>query len=99
MWEPSPETAFYELRLAFPFSLICLAGGSFPTLIANIITFRLLDYYRINTKWEKPIFISLTVIVFCLTSYLILKAIHLGLLLTYFFIAVACGLVFKVEKK
>lgn len=95
----SPETAFYELRVAFPFLLIGLEGGSFPTLLANIIAFRLLDYYRINTKWAKPIFISITVIGFGLTSYLISKTIHLGMVLTYSFVALVCGLVFKVEKK
>ena len=65
----------------------------------RIRAFRLLDYYGINIKWVKPILISISVIGFGLTSYLILKTIHFGLLLTYSFIAIVCGLVFKVEKK
>lgn len=95
----STETAFYELRVAFPFLLMGLVGSSFPTLLANIIAFRLLDYYRINIKWVKPILISLTIIGICLTTYLVLKTLHLGFFLTYSCIAIVCGLVFKVEKK
>jgi hypothetical protein len=95
----SPETAFYELRVAFPYLLIGLIGGFLPTLIANIIAFRLLDYYRINAELAKPIFIYITVIGFILTSYLISKTIHLGMLLTYSVVALVCGLVFKVDKK
>ncbi|WP_286883028.1 MULTISPECIES: hypothetical protein [Sphingobacterium] len=95
----SLENVFYEMRVAFPYLLIGLIGGSLPTLIANTIAFRLLDYYRINTKWAKPILISITVIGFGLTSYLILKTIHLGIVLTYSFVAIVCGLVFKVEEK
>ncbi len=90
----SLKIVFYELRVAFPYLLISLVGGSFPTLLANIIAFRLLDYYRINTKWAKPIFIYITVIGFGLTSYLISKAIHLGVVLTYSFVGIICGLVF-----
>lgn len=94
MRDVSPETAFYELRVAFPYLIIGLIGGSLPKLIANIVAFRLLDYYRINTKWAKPIFISITVIGFGLTTYLVLKTLHLGFFLTYSCIAIVCGLVY-----
>lgn len=63
--------------------MIGLIGGSFPTLLTNIIAFGLLDYYRINIKWAKPILISITVIGFGLTYYVVLKSIHLGVVLTY----------------
>lgn len=62
--------------------MIGLIGASIPSLFANIVAFRLLDYYRINTKWAKPILISITVIGFGLTSYLISKTIHLGVVYT-----------------
>ncbi len=95
----SAETIFHELRVAFPYLIIGFIAGSIPTLLANVIAFRLLDYYRINIKWVKPILISLTIIGICLTTYLVLKTLHLGFFLTYSCIAIVCGLVFKVEKK
>lgn len=95
----SPATVFEELRMIYAYMMIGIIGASIPTLFANIVAFRLLYYYRVNIKWVKPILISLTVIGICLTSYLILKTIHLELVLTYSFIAIVCGLVFKVEKK
>ncbi len=95
----SPATVFEELRMIYAYMMIGIIGASIPTLFANIVAFRLLYYYRVNIKWVKPILISLTVIGNCLTSYLILKTIHLELVLTYSFIAIVCGLVFKVEKK
>lgn len=95
----SPSTVFEELRMIYAYMMIGLIGASIPTLFANIVAFRLLYYYRVNIKWVKPILISLTVIGICLTSYLILRTIQLGFLLTYSFIAVICGLMFKIEKK
>jgi len=95
----SPATVFEELRMIYAYMMIGLIGASIPTLFANIVAFRLLYYYRVNIKWVKPILISLTVIGICLTSYLILRTIHLRSLLPYSFIAIVCGLVFKVEKK
>lgn len=95
----SLENVFYEMHVAFPYLLIGLIGGSLPTLIANILAFRLLEYYRINTKWAKTILISITIIGFSLTFYLISRTIDFRVVLTYSFVAIVCGLVFKVEKK
>jgi hypothetical protein len=95
----SPAIVFEELRMIYAYMMIGLIGASIPTLFANIVAFRLLYYYRVNIKWVKPILISLTVISICLTSYLILRTIHLESLLPYSFIAIVCGLIFKVEKK
>ena len=95
----SPATVFEELRMIYAYMMIGLIGASIPTLFANIVAFRLLSYYRVKIKWVKPILISLTVIGFGLTFYLISKTIHLGIVLTYSFVAIVCGLIFKVEKK
>lgn len=95
----SPATVFEELRMIYAYMMIGLIGASIPTLFANIVAFRLLYYYRVNIKWVKPILISITIIGFGLTSYLILKTIHIEIVLTYSFIAVICGLMFKLEKK
>lgn len=94
----SPANVFEELRMIYAYDDRS-HWASIPTLFANLVVFRLLYYYKVNIKWVKPILISLTVIGICLTSYLILRTIHLGSLLPYSFIAIVCGLVFKVENK
>jgi len=92
------DVIFKDLWL-FPYILIGSTILSLPTLFAYVVVFFLLDHYKVNRKWVKPILILFTVIGIGSTYYLLTKTTNLGFVLSYSAIAVVCGIIFKVEKK
>ena len=92
------DVIFKELWL-FPYIFIGGTILSLPTLFAYVVVFFLLDRYKVNIKWVKPILISLTVIGICITCFLLSNTWNLRFVLMYSAIAIVCGMIFKVEKK
>ena len=82
----------------FPWILIGGIVLSLPTLLVYILAFYLLNHYEINVKWVRAILISLTVIGICSTCYLLSKTLSLGLVVSYSVIAVASGMLFRLQK-
>ncbi|MNH97295.1 hypothetical protein D3C73_499880 [compost metagenome] len=91
------QEVFNDMWL-FPWILIGGMVLSLPTLLVYILIFYLLNHYKINLKWVKPILISLTVIGICSTCYLLSKTMSLGPLLSYSLIAIASGMLFRLKK-
>ncbi len=82
----------------FPWILIGGIVLSLPTLLVYILASYLLNRYEISVKWVRAILISLTVIGICSTCYLLSKTISLGPLLSYSFISIASGMLFRLKK-
>ncbi|MDF2476738.1 MAG: hypothetical protein K0S24_2221 [Sphingobacterium sp.] len=89
---------FDELWL-FPYILVGGTLFSLPTLFIYIITFHILNHYKVEIKWIKTILISITLIGIYLTSYLLNNGINLEFVLTYSAIAIVSGVLFQVERK